>query len=196
MIVITISMVHRRSWLTGAATRYRCASGKAQRASRPATSDEGHHVAEEAGALGPTAFAALGALQSRAPIEGPGFTAAARAFMQATLAGVVRAVRRAVAPTAAAVPEEVRHAIMRAAHRPLLGVVTARTVCRVLSADWLGMTVQGDVHMASVSSERCPCLQDYSVADAQLFRVLGRPRPDDDARSLLAQNSIALAVCF
>jgi hypothetical protein len=82
---------------------------------RSSSIDEENLVAEEAGALGPTAFAALGALQSRAPIEGPRFTAAARAFMQATLAGVVRAVRRAVAPTAAAVHEEVRRTVTRAA---------------------------------------------------------------------------------
>lgn len=63
--------------------------------------------AEEAGALGPASFTPLGLLQSGAPLDGARFAAASRAFLQAALAGVVKAVRRAIAPAAAAVPEEV-----------------------------------------------------------------------------------------
>jgi hypothetical protein len=46
----------------------------------------------------------------------------------------------------------------------------------------------------AIHTDKVQHMQDYSVADAQLFRVLGRPRPDDDARRLLAQNGIAIAV--
>jgi hypothetical protein len=162
-------------------------------ASRPDTrGDEEHPVAEEAGALGPTAFAALGALQSRAPIEGPRFAAAARAFMQATLAGVVRAIRRAVAPTAAAVPEEVQITVTRASVGSLLDAVTARCVCRPCCCFVMRQTPHDSG--SHDTKQRRARVQDYSVADAQLFRVLGRPRPDDDARGLLAQSSIAIAV--
>lgn len=63
--------------------------------------------ADEAAMLGPTSFNALGPLQSGVPLDAARFAAAARAFLQAALAGVVRAVRHAVAPAAAPAPEEV-----------------------------------------------------------------------------------------
>lgn len=82
--------------------------------------------------------------------------------------------------------------VTRAALRTLLGAVTVRSVCRPCSC----VVMQQIPHdlRSQRSNKRCACMQDYSMPDAQLFRVLGRPRPDDDARRLLAQSSIAIAV--